>query len=157
MVALVTEVVQFWKWREDVGRPRLSDEVVIRRGGDDDERFLPEEDPVSNLSRRKGVRGRYDEDDCTTAYGGIGLISSRLTLEGPIKEDKGSFILSGRRTYADLFFPLFGDEQLENSALYFYDLNAKLNYRVGESDRVFLSAYTGRDNFGFNDEFGSQK
>lgn len=89
-----------------------------------------------------------------SAYGGIGLISSRLTLEGPIVEDKGSFILSGRRTYADLFFPLFGEEQLENSALYFYDLNAKLNYRLGDNDRVFLSAYTGRDVFSFNDEFG---
>lgn len=87
-------------------------------------------------------------------YGGIGLISSRLTVEGPIVEDKGSFIISGRRTYADLFFPLFGDEQLENSSLYFYDLNAKLNYSIGESDRIFLSGYTGRDIFGFNDEFG---
>jgi len=89
-----------------------------------------------------------------SAYGGVGLISSRLTLEGPIVEDKGSFILSGRRTYVDLFFPLFGDEQLEKSSLYFYDLNAKLNYHLGENDRLFLSAYTGRDVFGFNDEFG---
>jgi hypothetical protein len=89
-----------------------------------------------------------------SAYGGIGLISSRLTLEGPIIEDKSSFIVSARRTYADLFFPLFGDEILENSALYFYDLNAKLNYIVGEDDRIFLSAYNGRDIFNFNDEFG---
>ena len=89
-----------------------------------------------------------------SAYGGIGLISSRLTLEGPIVEDKGSFIISGRRTYADLFFPLLGEEQLKNSALYFYDLNAKLNYRLGDDDRVFFSAYTGRDVFNFNDEFG---
>ena len=88
-----------------------------------------------------------------SAYGGIGLISSRLTLEGPIVEDKGSFIISGRRTYADLFFPLVSDA-LENSAMYFYDLNAKLNYNLGENDRVFLSAYTGRDVFNFNDEFG---
>jgi len=87
-------------------------------------------------------------------YGGVGLISSRLTVEGPILEDKGSFIVSGRRTYADLFFPLFGDDQLENSALYFYDLNAKLNYLISENDRIFLSAYTGRDVFSFNDEFG---
>jgi len=89
-----------------------------------------------------------------TFYGGLGLISSRLTIEGPIVKEKGSFILSGRRTYVDLFFPLFGEEQLENSALYFYDLNAKLNYHLGEDDRIFLSAYTGRDVFSFNDEFG---
>jgi CarboxypepD_reg-like domain/TonB-dependent Receptor Plug Domain len=89
-----------------------------------------------------------------SAYGGIGLISSRLTLEGPIVENEGSFIFSGRRTYADLFFPLFGDDQLKNSALYFYDFNGKLNYKLGENDRIFLSGYTGRDNFSFNDEFG---
>ncbi len=89
-----------------------------------------------------------------SAYGGIGLISSRLTVEGPIVEDKGSFIISGRRTYADLFFPLFGDEQIENSTLYFYDLNAKLNYFIGEDDRIFFSAYNGRDIFSFDDEFG---
>jgi hypothetical protein len=89
-----------------------------------------------------------------TAYGGIGLISSRLTIEGPIVENKGSYIFSGRRTYADLFFPLFGDEQIENSALYFYDFNGKLNYRLGENDRIFLSGYTGRDIFNFDDEFG---
>lgn len=87
-------------------------------------------------------------------YGGLGLISSRLTVEGPITKDKGSFILSGRRTYADVFFPLFGDEQLENSTLYFYDLNAKLNYFIGKDDRIFFSAYSGRDIFAFNDEFG---
>jgi hypothetical protein len=89
-----------------------------------------------------------------SAYGGIGLISSRLTVEGPIVQDKGSFIISGRRTYADLFFPLFGDEQIENSTLYFYDLNAKLNYFIGEDDRLFFSAYNGRDIFSFDDEFG---
>lgn len=89
-----------------------------------------------------------------SANGGIGLISSRLTLEGPIIENEGSFIISGRRTYADLFFPLFGDDQLKNSTLYFYDLNGKVNYRIGEKDRVFLSGYTGRDVFSFNNEFG---
>lgn len=89
-----------------------------------------------------------------STYGGIGLISSRLTLEGPIVKDKGSFIVSGRRTYADLFFPLADDEQLENSALYFYDLNAKLNYTLGENDRIFISAYTGRDVFNFDNAFG---
>ncbi|MDX1700662.1 MAG: TonB-dependent receptor, partial [Melioribacteraceae bacterium] len=87
-------------------------------------------------------------------YGGLGLISSRLTVEGPIVKDKGSFIVSGRRTYADLFFPLFNEEQLDNSTLYFYDLKAKINYQLDHDNRLFLSAYTGRDIFSFNDEFG---
>ena len=52
------------------------------------------------------------------------------------------------------FFPLFGDDQLKNSSLYFYDFNGKLNYKLGENDRIFLSGYNGRDNFSFNDEFG---
>lgn len=89
-----------------------------------------------------------------SVYGGIGLISSRLTLEGPIKKNKASFIFSGRRTYADLFFPLLGNDEIKNSKLYFYDLNGKLNYNIGESDRLFISGYTGRDIFNFNKEFG---
>lgn len=88
------------------------------------------------------------------AGGGIGLISSRLTLEGPIVKDKGSFILSGRRTYLDIFMKLSGDEDISKSILYFYDLNAKANYRLGEKDRVFISGYFGRDKFGFGDDFG---
>ncbi|MCI4671458.1 MAG: TonB-dependent receptor [Bacteroidia bacterium] len=86
--------------------------------------------------------------------GGIGLISSRLTFEGPIKEDEGSFMVSGRRTYADLFLGLSNDEALSNSALYFYDLNAKANYKLGEKDQIFLSGYFGRDVFQFQDNFG---
>ena len=103
---------------------------------------------VLDISMKDGSTKNY------TAYGGIGLISSRLTVEGPIVENEGSFILSGRRTYADLFFPLFGDEQIENSTLYFYDFNGKLNYRLGENDRLFLSGYMGRDIFNFDNEFG---
>lgn len=86
--------------------------------------------------------------------GGIGLISSRLTFEGPIKEDVGSFMVSGRRTYADLFLKLSPDENLNSSALYFYDLNAKANYQLGEKDQLFLSGYFGRDVFQFQDNFG---
>ncbi|BDC99455.1 TonB-dependent receptor [Persicobacter psychrovividus] len=88
--------------------------------------------------------------------GGIGLISSRLTLEGPIKKGKGSFIVSGRRTYADLFLKLSSNEGINQSKLYFYDLNAKANYRLGDNDRVFLSGYFGRDVFGNGDLFGLQ-
>lgn len=88
------------------------------------------------------------------AQGGIGLISSRATIEAPIVKDKGSFVVSGRRTYVDMFLKLSNDEDLKNSVLYFYDLNAKANYKIGEKDRVFVSGYFGRDNFGFDDQFG---
>jgi hypothetical protein len=88
------------------------------------------------------------------ASGGIGLISSRLALEAPIVQDKGSFIVSGRRTYADVFLKLSNNEDLSNSILYFYDLNAKANYQLGENDRIYLSGYFGRDKFGFADVFG---
>ncbi len=88
------------------------------------------------------------------AQGGIGLISSRATVEAPIVKDKGSFVLSGRRTYVDLFLGLSNNKDLNSSTLYFYDLNAKANYRLGDKDRVFVSGYFGRDNFGFADVFG---
>lgn len=83
--------------------------------------------------------------------GGLGLISSRLMLEGPIKKDKASFMISGRRSYIDLFFPLFKD--LKGTVVYFYDLNAKINYKIGEKDRLFLSGYFGDDVFNFDNNF----
>jgi hypothetical protein len=86
--------------------------------------------------------------------GGLGLISSRLTIQGPIKKDKASFIVSGRRTYGDLFLPLSGNENVKNSKLYFYDLNAKVNWRISDKDRVFLSGYFGRDVFKAGELFG---
>ncbi|MGB5600581.1 MAG: TonB-dependent receptor, partial [Thiothrix litoralis] len=83
-----------------------------------------------------------------SASGGIGLISSRLTLEGPIIKDKMSFIVSGRRSYADLVGKAAGF--LSNDmTLYFYDLNAKLNYTVNDKNRIYLSGYFGKDDFGF--------
>ncbi|MEO0403476.1 MAG: TonB-dependent receptor, partial [Bacteroidota bacterium] len=85
--------------------------------------------------------------------GGIGTISSRLTLEGPIVKDKGSFLVSGRRTYADAFLRLSNDEGLRNTKLYFYDLNLKANYVLGDNDRIYLSGYFGRDVTGFSDLF----
>ena len=86
--------------------------------------------------------------------GGIGILSGRLTVEGPIVKDKGSFIVSGRRTYADLFLPLSGNESFSDSDLFFYDFNVKGNYRINEKNRIYLSGYFGRDKFGFEDEFG---
>ena len=79
--------------------------------------------------------------------GGIGLISSRLTLEGPIIKDRTSFIVSGRRTYADLFIPLFVDDEAQDSKLFFWDLNAKLNHKINDNNRIYASAYFGRDVF----------
>ena len=84
--------------------------------------------------------------------GGIGLISSRLTLEGPIVEDKGSIIVSARRTYADILAAPFL-EDFDNFSLYFYDLNFKANYKLGKNDRVYVSGYLGRDVLG-TDDFG---
>jgi len=85
--------------------------------------------------------------------GGIGTISSRLMLEGPIQKDKSSFMIAGRRTYADLFLALSKDEQIRNNTLYFYDLNAKANYIIDDRNRLFLTGYFGKDVFK-NDNFG---
>lgn len=103
---------------------------------------------VIDIKMKDGNKKRFN------VGGGIGLISSRLTAEGPIVKDKGSFVVSGRRTYVDLFLKLSNDEEVNNSILYFYDLNAKANYKIGERDRVFVSGYFGRDKFGFSDVFG---
>ena len=86
--------------------------------------------------------------------GGIGLIASRFTVEGPIKEDTASFIISGRRTYIDVLAePFINDTAaLKGSGYYFYDLTAKLNYRISDKDRLFLSGYFGRDVFTYKDK-----
>jgi len=88
------------------------------------------------------------------ATGGIGTISSRLTVEGPIIKDKSSFLLSGRRTYADMFLKLSSDPAINSNILYFYDFNGKANYWINENNRIFLSGYFGRDRFLFQDVFG---
>jgi hypothetical protein len=88
------------------------------------------------------------------ASGGIGLISSRLNIEGPIEKDKSSFIISARRTYADVFLKLSKDSNTNQNSLYFYDINAKANYRLGEKDRLYFSGYFGKDNLGFGNTFG---
>ncbi len=88
--------------------------------------------------------------------GGIGLIASRFTVEGPLKKDKGSFMLAGRRTYIDVLARPFV-EQLKNSGYYFYDLNLKANYRLGEKDRLYVSGYTGLDQFKYMSPKGTFK
>ena len=83
--------------------------------------------------------------------GGIGLISSRFTLEGPIKKDKSSFLISGRRTYAfDLAQPLIKKTDFAGTNYNFYDLNLKWNYIFSRKDRLFVSGYFGRDVFVYN-------
>ena len=86
--------------------------------------------------------------------GGIGLIASRLTLEGPIVKDKGSFMISGRRSYADLYLKPLEDDRLNSTKLFFHDLNLKANYQITKKDKIYLSGYLGRDVFGFGDDFG---
>ena len=94
---------------------------------------------VLDIHMNEGNRKQF------TGKGGIGLISSRGTIEGPIIRDKSSFILSGRRTYFDLFRPLATDTVARQSRLYFYDLNAKLNYDINDNNRIFVSGYFGQD------------
>jgi len=96
---------------------------------------------VLDVRMKEGNNKHYE------VTGGIGLIASRLTVEGPILKDRLSFIVSARRTYADLFLALSKNEDLKGNKLYFYDLNAKMNYRIGEKDHLFLSGYFGRDVF----------
>ncbi len=105
---------------------------------------------VVDVSMKEGNMKSYH------AEGGIGLIASRLTIEGPIKKDKGSFIISGRRTYIDALARPFSSK-LKNSGYYFYDLNLKANYRLGKKDRVYLSGYMGVDKFKFQNTRGTFK
>ncbi|MGI8584119.1 MAG: TonB-dependent receptor [Chitinophagaceae bacterium] len=85
------------------------------------------------------------------AEGGIGLIASRISLQGPIKKEKASFIISARRTYADAIAKPFvkSSSPYKGSGYYFYDLNAKVNYKFSEKDRLYLSGYFGKDKFDF--------
>ena len=80
--------------------------------------------------------------------GGLGIISSKLNIEGPIVKGKSSFLITARRTYADVFLKLSKKENLKSSSLYFYDINAKLNYKLGEKDKLYISGYFGRDKLG---------
>ncbi|MDN3585180.1 TonB-dependent receptor [Pedobacter aquatilis] len=85
--------------------------------------------------------------------GGIGLIASRLKAEGPIVKDKGSFMVSFRRTYIDLFLRASPDSAINGSTLNFYDINAKANYKIDDKNTIYLSGYFGKDNIGVKDLF----
>nr|WP_294898538.1 TonB-dependent receptor [uncultured Pedobacter sp.] len=89
-----------------------------------------------------------------TVEGGLGLIASRLKVEGPIKKDKSSFMISGRRTYADTFLAFSPDTSVRGSKLYFYDLNAKMNFILDSKNSLYFSGYFGRDKLGIKNSFG---
>lgn len=93
---------------------------------------------VVDIAMKEGNLRRFEGE------GAVGLIASRLTLQGPIRKDRTSFLVSGRRTYADLLVQPFLDDP---AGYYFYDVNAKLNHVVSANDRVYLSFYGGDDRF----------
>lgn len=100
---------------------------------------------VLDVAMKEGNMKKFE------AEGGIGLIASRLSVQGPIKKDKASFIISARRTYIDVLMKPFIKKSSDyyGSGYYFYDLNMKVNYKFSERDRVYLSGYFGRDIFSF--------
>ena len=97
------------------------------------------------LASVEDIRMRDGNDQKFSGSGGIGLIASRINLEGPIVRDKSSFIVSARRSYVDLFTPLASDTNVKHSQLYFYDVNLKANYTFDNNNRLFLSGYFGKD------------
>ncbi len=110
--------------------------------------------PARFGGRASSVLDIYQKDGNSkkfSANGGIGLISSRLLLEGPLVKDKGSFLIGGRSSYAHLFLKL-SEDQKENAA-YFYDLNTKLSYKIDPNNNLFLSGYFGRDVFSLANSF----
>ncbi|MBU8892689.1 MAG: TonB-dependent receptor [Bacteroidales bacterium] len=106
------------------------------------------------LSSLLDIRMKEGNQKKLQATGGLGTVSSRLTLEGPIIEDKWSVLVSGRRTYVDLMLLLSSEDAVKSNKLYFYDLNLKTNYKISDKDRIFVSGYLGRDVFKFGDMFG---
>ena len=100
---------------------------------------------VLNIYQKEGNRKKFE------SQGGIGLISSRLLLEGPLKKEKSSFLIGGRSSYAHLFLPLI--ESVDNNKAYFYDLNTKLSYTLNDRNTVYLSGYFGRDVFDIDNLF----
>lgn len=110
------------------------------------------------LSSVMDVKLNEGNNEKLTATGGLGLIASRLTIDGPIIKDKLTFTVSGRRTYVDIFtrqINRFSEDNADYDPIpdyYFYDLNGKLTYKAGKNDELSLSGYFGRDIFGFNDD-----
>ncbi len=106
------------------------------------------------LSSILDVRMKEGNSKKLEMSGGVGLIFSRLSVEAPIVKDKASFIVAGRRSYIDVLAKPFLSDGLSGSILNFYDLTLKTNYNIDEKNRIFLSGYFGRDNFGFGESAG---
>jgi outer membrane receptor protein involved in Fe transport len=100
---------------------------------------------VLDVAMKEGNMKKFEVE------GGIGAIASRLSIQGPIKKDRASFIISARRTYVDVLVTPFIPKSsgFHGSGYYFYDLNTKVNYKFSEKDRLYLSGYFGRDVFTF--------
>lgn len=101
---------------------------------------------VVDINMKEGNNKKYQVE------GGIGLIASRLSIQGPIIKNKASFMLSARRTYIDALIKPFVKKTsaFRGSGYYFYDVNAKMNYILNKKDRLYLSGYFGKDVFTFN-------
>ena len=116
--------------------------------------------PANYGGRVSSVLNIYQKDGNSndfSAEGGVGLISSRLLLEGPLKKEKGSFLIGGRSSYVHLFLPLI--ESVKDNKAYFYDLNTKVSYTINTKNNLYLSGYFGRDVFDisnlFNNAYGN--
>lgn len=129
-----------------VFNPDVVKDVKLYKGG------IPAE-YGGRLASVLDVRMKDGNSNNFGVQGGIGSVSSRLTIEGPIQKDKSSFVVAGRRTYADIFLPLSKQEMAKESKAYFYDVNAKINHRFNDNNRLFLSGYFGNDVFEFGDLF----
>lgn len=105
------------------------------------------------LSSVLDIRQREGNVNEFAGQGTVGLLASRVAVEGPLPGRRGSFLVAGRRTYADLFLRLSSDPDLNQNVAYFYDLNAKANLRLGATGTLMLSGYFGRDRFEIGDRF----
>jgi hypothetical protein len=106
------------------------------------------------LSSVLDIKMNEGNNQAYNVSGGIGLISAKLNVEGPIQKNRSSFLVTGRRTYVDAFLKLSKDSTVNSNNLSFYDFNAKANYIIGKKDRIYLSGYFGRDNLGVGSTFG---
>jgi hypothetical protein len=124
----------------------IKDATIIK--GNSPAQFGGRLSSVLDVKMKEGNNKKYQ------VSGGLGLISSRLTIEGPIQKDKSSFIVSGRRTYADMLAKLSPD--FKGLKLYFYDLNAKANWQINATNKLFFSGYFGQDELAVSNMFGSK-
>lgn len=124
----------------------IKDATIIK--GNSPAQFGGRLSSVLDVKMKEGNNKQYQ------VSGGLGLISSRLTIEGPIQKDKSSFIISGRRTYADMLAKLSPD--FKGLKLYFYDLNVKANLQINSKNKVFFSGYFGQDELAVSNMFGSK-